>query len=45
MTPGENKMRSIECRTITGTVASLFEKACIYLPADVASSLRRRNPM
>jgi fumarate hydratase subunit alpha len=34
-------MRSIECRTITGTVASLFEKACIYLPADVASSLRR----
>ena len=34
-------MRSIECGTITGTVASLFEKACIYLPADVTSSLRR----
>jgi fumarate hydratase subunit alpha len=34
-------MRSIECRTITGTVASLFEKACIYLPVDVTSSLKR----
>ena len=34
-------MRSIQCRTITGTVASLFEQACIHLPADVTSSLRR----
>jgi fumarate hydratase subunit alpha len=34
-------MRSIQCRTITGTVASLFEQACIYLPPDVASSIRR----
>jgi len=34
-------MRSIQCRTITGTVASLFEQACIHLPADVASSIRR----
>jgi fumarate hydratase subunit alpha len=34
-------MRSIQCRTITGTVASLFEQACICLPADVTSSLRR----
>lgn len=34
-------MRSIQSRTITATVASLFEKACIHLPADVASSLRR----
>jgi len=34
-------MRSIQCRTITGAVASLFEQACIYLPADVTSSLRR----
>jgi fumarate hydratase subunit alpha len=34
-------MRSIQCRTITVTVASLFEQACICLPADVTSSLRR----
>ena len=33
-------MRNIQCRTISGTVASLFEKTCIHLPPDVASSLR-----
>lgn len=36
-------MRSIQCRNITATVASLFEKACIHLPPDVASSLRRAS--
>ena len=34
-------MRRIQCRSITGTVASLFEQVCIYLPADVTSSIRR----
>ena len=34
-------MRSIQCRSITETVASLFEKACVYLPADVTSAIGR----
>lgn len=34
-------MRSIQCRTITETVASLFEKSCIYLPGDVTAAVRR----
>lgn len=34
-------MRSIQCRTISGAVASLFEDTCIHLPADVTASLRR----
>ncbi len=34
-------MRSIQCSTITETVASLFQNACIYLPVDVAASIKR----
>lgn len=34
-------MRSIRCRSITGTVASLFEQSCIHLPPDVTASLKR----
>lgn len=34
-------MRRIHCRTITRTVASLFQDACIHLPSDVVTSLRR----
>jgi len=34
-------MRRIQCRTITETVASLFQDACIHLPADVITSLKR----
>jgi len=34
-------MRSIQCSTITKTVASLFKNACIYLPVDVAASIKR----
>ena len=34
-------MRNITCRAITNTVATLFQDACIYLPDDVASAIRR----
>jgi len=34
-------MRKIQCRTITETIASLFQDACIHLPPDVIASLRR----
>lgn len=34
-------MRRIQCRTITETVASLFQDACIHLPPDVVTSLKR----
>jgi fumarate hydratase subunit alpha len=34
-------MRKIQCRTVTETIASLFQDACIHLPSDVIASLRR----
>ena len=34
-------MRSIHCRIITKTIASLFQYACIHLPSDVVISLKR----
>ncbi len=34
-------MRKIQCRTITKTIASLFQDACIHLPPDVIAALRR----
>jgi fumarate hydratase subunit alpha len=34
-------MRKIQCRTITDTVASLFQDACVHLPPDVIVSLKR----
>ncbi|MFA5079249.1 MAG: fumarate hydratase [Dehalococcoidia bacterium] len=34
-------MRKIQCRTVTETIASLFQDACIHLPPDVIASLRR----
>ncbi len=34
-------MRRIQCRTITDTVASLFQDACIHLPPDVITSLKQ----
>ena len=38
-------MRRIQCRTITETVASLFQDACIHLPPDVVASLKRAGRM
>jgi len=38
-------MRRIQCRTITETVASLFQDACIHLPPDVVASLKRAERM
>jgi fumarate hydratase subunit alpha len=38
-------MRRIQCRTITETVASLFQDACIQLPPDVVTSLKRAGRM
>ncbi|MCX5993307.1 MAG: fumarate hydratase [Chloroflexi bacterium] len=38
-------MRRIQCRTITATVASLFQDACIHLPPDVVTSLKRARRM
>jgi fumarate hydratase subunit alpha len=38
-------MRKIQCRTITETVASLFQDACIRLPPDVVTSLKRARRM
>ena len=38
-------MRRIQCRTITKTVASLFQDACIHLPPDVVASLKRAGRM
>ena len=38
-------MRKIQCRTITVTVASLFQDACVHLPPDVVSSLKRAGRM
>jgi fumarate hydratase subunit alpha len=38
-------MRRIQCRTITETIASLFQDACIHLPSDVVISLKRAERM
>ena len=38
-------MRRIQCRTITATVAALFQDACIHLPPDVVTSLKRAHRM
>jgi fumarate hydratase subunit alpha len=38
-------MRRIQCRAITDTVASLFQDACIHLPPDVVTSLKRAGRM
>ncbi len=38
-------MRRIQCRTITETIASLFQDACIHLPPDVVASLKRAGRM
>lgn len=34
-------MRQINCQTITNTVSELFQAACLYLPEDVLSALKR----
>lgn len=34
-------MRKIDCRTITETISTLFQDACLYLPDDVLSALKR----
>lgn len=34
-------MRDIECQQISETVSSLFQEACVYLPEDVLSAIKR----
>ena len=34
-------MRDIDCKTITETVSSLFQEACLYLPEDVLAAIKR----
>lgn len=34
-------MRKIDCRTITETISTLFQDACLHLPDDVLSALKR----
>ncbi|MEK7353380.1 MAG: fumarate hydratase, partial [Chloroflexota bacterium] len=34
-------MRDIDCKTITETVSSLFQEACLYLPEDVLEAIKR----
>jgi fumarate hydratase subunit alpha len=34
-------MRKIDCRTITETISALFQDACLHLPDDVLSALKR----
>jgi fumarate hydratase subunit alpha len=38
-------MRKIQCLAITETVASIFQEACIHLPPDVVTSLKRAGRM
>ena len=38
-------MPIIQCRKITDTVADLFQDACIHLPPDVVTSLKRARRM
>jgi len=34
-------MRDIDCQKITEAVSNLFQQACVYLPEDVLSAIRR----
>ncbi len=34
-------MRDIDCKQITETVSNLFQEACLYLPKDVLTALKR----
>ncbi len=34
-------MRKIDCRTITETISTLFQDACLHLPDDVLTALKR----
>lgn len=34
-------MRQIDCKTITETISSLFQDACLHLPEDVLEALKR----
>lgn len=34
-------MRQIDCKTITETISSLFQDACLHLPKDVLEALKR----